>query len=87
MLFCEWSVCCGWRDCCFSWGACSFKCVAMGRIFVSECRCAVLVSSVQPVMVRRALFCTVCSLLMFVLEVIGDHIVLAYSIMGRVMVF
>ena len=33
-----------------------------------------------------AWFCTVCSLLMLVLEVMGDQIVLAYSMMGRVMV-
>ena len=58
----------------------------MGSILVSLCRCAVLVSSVHPVIVRIALFCVVCSLDMFVSEAMGDHTVLAYSIIGRVIV-
>ena len=44
------------------------------------------VSSVQPVMALRALFCTVCNLEMFVSDVMGDHIVFAYSMRGRVIV-
>ena len=53
---------------------------------VSSCRCCVLVSRVHPVIVLSAWFCTVCSFVMLVLDVIGDHIVLAYSIIGRVIV-
>jgi len=45
-----------------------------------------LVSRVQPVMVLRAWFCIVCSLLMFVSDAIGDQMVLAYSMRGRVIV-
>ena len=58
----------------------------MGRMRVSSCRCWVLVSRVHPVMVRNAWFCTVCSFVMFVFEMIGDQTVFAYSIMGRVIV-
>ena len=43
-------------------------------------------SLVQPVIVLSALFCTVWSAPMLVVEAIGDQIVLAYSTMGRVMV-
>ena len=43
-------------------------------------------SRVQPVIVLSALFCMVCSFVMLVSDTIGDHTVLAYSIMGRVMV-
>ena len=71
---------------CRSCDACSLRCVAMGSIFVSVCRCAVLVSSVHPVTVRSALFCVVCSFVMFVSEAMGDHTVFAYSMIGRVIV-
>ena len=40
----------------------------------------------QPVIMRRALFCMICSLFMFVCEAIGDQIVDAYSSWGRVIV-
>ena len=43
-------------------------------------------SAVHPVAMRRAVFCMICSLFMFVLETIGDHTVLAYSSCGLVMV-
>ena len=43
-----------------------------------------LVSVVHPVAIRSALFCIVCSFSMFVGEIVGDHIVDAYSRMGRV---
>ena len=78
-----WEGCCA---CCLSCEAWSFRCVAMGSILVSLWRCAVLVSSVHPVIVRKALFWIVCSLPMFVSDVIGDHIVLAYSMRGLVIV-
>lgn len=58
----------------------------MGSICVSWCRCAALVSSVQPVIVLSALFCTVCSFCVLVSDIMGDHMVLAYSIIGRVIV-
>ena len=41
---------------------------------------------VHPVAIRSAVFCVVCSLLMFVLDAIGDHMVDAYSRVGRVTV-
>ena len=44
------------------------------------------VSAVQPVMTRRALFCTICSFCRFVSDIVGDHTVLAYSITGRMIV-
>ena len=45
-----------------------------------------LVSRVQPVAILRAVFCTVCMAWMFVLDAMGDQIVLAYSRTGSVMV-
>ena len=42
------------------------------------------VSAVQPVAMRRAVFWTVCSLFMLVLDMRGDQTVLAYSRMGLV---
>ena len=57
----------------------------MGKMWVSSCRCCILVSLVQPVAMRSALFCIICSLLMLVCEIMGDQIVDAYSNMGRVM--
>ena len=44
------------------------------------------VSAVQPVAMRSAVFCIVCSLLICVCDTIGDHIVLAYSMIGLVIV-
>ena len=38
-----------------------------------------LVSCVHPVAVLRAVFCTICSLSMFVSDALGDHMVEAYS--------
>ena len=57
-----------------------------GSIEVSVCRCLMLVSCVQPVIVRSAVFCTICSLFVFVDERMGDHIVFEYSSTGRVIV-
>ena len=34
-----------------------------------------LVSCVHPVAILRAVFCTICSLSMFVLDALGDHMV------------
>lgn len=44
------------------------------------------VSCVQPVIIRSALFCTVCILFNCVSEMIGDQIVLPYSSMGLVII-
>ena len=57
-----------------------------GSVLVSVCRCCVLVSRVQPVAMRSAVFCITCSLFMFVYVMMGDQMVFAYSITGRVMV-
>ena len=42
------------------------------------------VSDVQHVAILRALFWLVCNLSRFVVFIMGDHIVLAYSMIGRV---
>ena len=44
-----------------------------------------LVSCVHPVAILRAVFCTICSLSMFVSDALGDHMVEAYSNTGLVM--
>ena len=56
----------------------------MDRVCVSSCRCCVLVSVVHPVAILSAVFC-VCSLLIFVSDASGDHMVETYSSMGLVM--
>lgn len=87
--FCCVRECSGWFGCCafcLSCDAWSFRCVEIGRVVVSSCRCCVLVSSVQPVAVRRAAFCIVCRVLMLVVDAMGDQMVLAYSITGSVVV-
>ena len=43
-----------------------------------------LVSCVHPVVIPRAVFCTICSLSMFVSDALGDHMVEAYSSTGLV---
>ena len=58
----------------------------MGSILVSVCRCWVFVSCVHPVASLKHVFCIVCSFVVFVGFMIGDHMVLAYSIVGRVIV-
>ena len=42
------------------------------------------VSEVQPVAILKALFWVVCSLSKFVFIIMGGHMVLAYSMIGRV---
>ena len=44
-----------------------------------------MVSCVHPVAILRAVFCTICSLSMFVSDALGDHMVEAYSSTGLVM--
>ena len=43
----------------------------------------IVVSEVQPVAILRAVFWVVCSLSRFVFIIMGDHMVLAYSMIGR----
>ena len=57
----------------------------MGRVCVSSCRCCVFVSVVHTVAILSAVFCVICSLLMFVSDASGDHMVKTYSSMGLVM--
>ena len=46
---------------------------------VSSCRCCVFVSVVHPVDILSTVFCVICSLLMFVSDASGDHMVETYS--------
>ena len=39
-----------------------------------------VVSSVQPVVIHGAVFCVACSFVMFVVDLIGEHIVEVYFI-------
>ena len=57
----------------------------MGSVCVSSCRCCVIGSVVHPVAILSAVFCVICSLLMFVSDAIGDHMVETCSSMGLVM--
>ena len=57
----------------------------MGRVCVSSCRCCVFVSVVHPVAILSAVFCVICSLLMFVSDASGDHMEETYSNKGLVM--
>ena len=57
----------------------------MGKVCVSSCRCCVFVSVVHPVAILSAVFCVICSLLKFVSDTSGDHVVKTYSSMGLVM--
>ena len=56
----------------------------MRRVCVSSCRWCVFVSVVHPVAILSAVFCAICSLLMFVSDASGDHMVETYSSMGLV---
>ena len=57
----------------------------MGSVCVSSCRCCVFVSVVHPVAILSAVFCVICSLLMFASDASGDHMVETHSSMGLVM--
>ena len=57
----------------------------MGNMCVSSCRCCVFVSVVHQVAILSAVFCVICSLLMFLSDTSGDHMVETYSSMGLVM--
>ena len=47
----------------------------MGRVCVSSCRCCVFMSVVHPVAILSAVLCVICSLLMFVSDASGYHMV------------
>ena len=57
----------------------------MGSVCVLSCTCCVLVSTVHPAAIPSAVFCVICSLLMFVSPASGDHMVETNSSMGLVM--
>ena len=59
--------------------ACNCNCFCMGRMLISSCRCCMFVSCVHHVQALRAVFCMTCSLLMLVMNAIGDHMDGAYS--------
>ena len=46
----------------------------MGSVCVSSCRCRVIVSVAHPVAILSAVFCVVCSLLMFVSDANGGKV-------------
>ena len=65
---------------CEAWG---HRCSCMGSVSVSSCRC-MFVSCVHLVAVLNAAFCMTCSLLMLVVDAIGDHTEEAYSRAGLI---
>ena len=73
--------CCVFCLYCEAW---SYRCMCMGSVSVSSCRCCMFVSCVNPVAVLQAAFCMTCSLLMLVEDAIGDHTELAYSRAGLI---
>ena len=75
----------GWGDFCLICDTCSWKCSLMGSVCVSSCRSCVFVSVVHQVAILSAVFCVICSLLMFVSDAICDHMAETYSSMGLVM--
>ena len=70
------SGCVGCCDFCLICDACSGRCSFMGSVCVSSCRCCGFVSVVHPVAILSTVFCVICSLLMFVSDASGDHMVL-----------
>ena len=66
---------------CEAW---SCKCLCMGSVRGSSCRCCKFVSCVHPVAVHNAPFCMTCSLLMLVEHARGDHMEETYSRAGLI---
>ena len=60
------------------------RCSCMGSVSVSSCRCCMFVSCVHPVAVLNAAFCMTCSLLMLVVDAIGDRTEEAYFRAGLI---
>ena len=75
----------GCCDFCLICDACSWMCSFMGNMCVASCRCCVLVSVGHPVAILIAVFCVICSLLMFVSDASSDHMMETHSSMGLVM--
>ena len=67
---------------CLYCDALNCKCLCMGSMSVSSCRCCMFVSCVHPVAVLNAAFCMTCRLLMLVEDARGDHMEEAYSRAG-----
>ena len=61
-----------------------YVCMYVCSMYVLSCRCCVFVSVVHPVAILSAVFCVICSLLIFVSDAIGNHMVETYSSMGLV---
>ena len=74
----------GCSDFCLICDACICRCSFKCRVCVSSCRWCVFVSVVHPVAILSDVFCVICSLLMFVSDTIGDHMVETYSSIGLV---
>ena len=47
----------------------------MANVCVSSCRCCVFVSVVHPVAILIVVFCVICSLLMFLSDDSGHHMI------------
>ena len=60
-----------------------FILVMRGRTLVSSCKCCIGVVLVQPVAIRSAVFCVICSLSVCVFLVSGCQAVCAYVRTGR----
>ena len=73
--------CCVFGLYCEAW---SCRCLCMGSVSVSSCRCCMFVSCVYPVVVLNASFYMTCSLLMLVEDARGDHLEAAYSRVGLI---
>ena len=56
----------------------------ISNLVPSAVEVCVLVSVVHPVAILSAVFCVICSLLMFVSDALGDNMLEAYSSMGFV---
>ena len=54
-------------------GIYSCRCLCMGSVSVSSCKCCIFVSCVHPVAVLNAAFYMTCSLLILVDDTRGDH--------------
>ena len=71
--------CCVFCLFCETW---SCRCLYMGSVSVSSCRCCMFESCVHHVAVLNAAFCMTCSLLMLVEDARGDHMEEAYPRAG-----
>ena len=58
---------------CLYYEACGCRCLSMGSVGVSSCRCCMFVSCVHPVAVLNVAFCVTCGLLMLVEDARSYH--------------